>query len=76
MRAAAATLMPVLAFPAFAREPARTIHGPVTWVADGDTIDVAGTLVRLGGLHAPEPPHPAVPRRAQMIRGCRSSSRR
>lgn len=36
-------------------EPSRyDLVGPVTHVRDGDTIEVAGTPVRLNGLHAPE----------------------
>lgn len=36
-------------------EPSRyDLTGPVTHIRDGDTIEVAGTPVRLNGLHAPE----------------------
>jgi len=49
----------MLALPAFAREPIRTIQGAVTKVSDGDTIQIVNQLgtkvkVRLYGIDAPE----------------------
>lgn len=59
----------LLASPALAREPPRTIAGPVSHVRDGDTIVVAGAPVRLSGLHAPELRDPGGPEaRAWMVR--------
>lgn len=42
-----------LAIPTDARE-GRHIVGAVTYVRDGDTIEVNGVPIRLNGLHAPE----------------------
>lgn len=51
----------MMCFPAFAKQPIRTIDGIVTKVSDGDTIyvkDAAGTKVRVRfyGMDAPETP--------------------
>lgn len=35
----------------------RELRGPA-WVIDGDTIDIAGTRIRLSGIDAPEMDHP------------------
>lgn len=44
-----------LAFPASAGEPAATLQGKVTWVYDGDTLEVESVgKVRLVGIDVPE----------------------
>lgn len=57
----AVVVMAMMCFPAFAKQPVRTIDGVVTKVSDGDTIhvtDAAGTKVRVRfyGMDAPETP--------------------
>lgn len=58
----------LLATPAHAREPGRTVAGEAR-VIDGDTLAIGATKVRLSGLHAPELSEPGGPEaRAWMIR--------
>jgi endonuclease YncB( thermonuclease family) len=52
-RASRAILLGLLLAASAARAET-TLHGRVTQVRDGDTIEVEGAAVRLEGLHAPE----------------------
>ena len=54
LRAGLATLLLVIAGLQGEAIAETLLRGPVTHVRDGDTIEVAGTPVRLQGLHAPE----------------------